>query len=465
METILVNCSRRSNQIQINIGYAVLLNSLRLHGIACRLMDLIPIDPENRLDHLKKNLSPERAIYAFGITIGNGQIIEVEECSRLIKEANPDNVVIYGGPLASSSPKVLTMNCQCDYVLSGEAENTFPELVKRLVKGEKYPSTEEIPGLYYLQDGVVVGKRHKKLEILKETSDPDYSAFDLDFYLGYLKETDQSWEIMASRGCIASCTFCYKMVGSGLSIRPVKNVLNEMEMVVKEYGISKFYFVDDSLLVMRDWFRALLKEKRDRKLNFTFVIQSRVDSIDQELVEQGAENGLVCISTGVESVNQVALDTMRKRMKIDEVFEKMALVKKYGVSFFANFIIGFEWETESYWEEMYNFIKEILPGQVKLNILTPLPNTLIYRQAKDRGLIEDEFEYIKRVGDLYFEIVVNMTRESDEKLWSWYKKIDAIASRNVIFPTSERYLTKLSDRYYQRYPEEKRLRSSNRPSV
>src|SRR5258708_5259340 len=116
-------------------------------------------------------------------------------------------------------------------------------------------------------------------------------------------------------------------------------------------------------------------------------------------------------------------------------------------------IIGFEWETQAYWREMADFIQTILPGKAKLNILTPLPSTTIYQQAKRRGLIGDEWEYIKKMGDLYFELIVNMTSEPNEKLLEYYEKIRATASRDVAFPVSDKYLRKLADHYYRRYPE------------
>ncbi len=490
METVVVYCSRRSNQIQVPIGSAVIMNALRVHDLPRRFIDLTPIDPDERRGYFRRNLSPKPAIYAFGITIGNSQILEVEECAQIIKEANPNNIVVYGGPLASSSSKILAAHSRADYVLAGEAENTFPELVKRLLAGEKHPDTDQIPGLFYKYDegaangdhanhcctpkpggnlvqltpsstdlkSLVKGKVHKKLGTLTSTSNPDYSQFDMNFYVGYLRETDQAWEIMGSRGCVAACSFCYKMVGNGLSTRSHEDVLDEMEWVINVHGITKFYFVDDSLLVMRDWYRALLKRKRERGLDFRFIVQARIDAIDEELVREGVENGLICISTGVESTTQFALDKMRKQVTIEEVKAKIALVKRYGLAFNANMIIGFEWETEAYWQEMLEFIERLLPGQVKLNILTPLPSTTIYQQAKRRGLIGDEWEYIKRMGDLYFELIVNMTSEPDEKLLEWYERIKKVSSRDVAFPVSERYLTKLADHYYRRYPEEKRLR-------
>jgi radical SAM superfamily enzyme YgiQ (UPF0313 family) len=495
MEIVVVYCARRTNQIQVPIGTAVIMNALKVNGLGGRLVDLTPIDPDKREEYFKKSLSPRPAIYAFGVTIGNDQINEVEKCAKIIKDTNPENIVIYGGPLPSASPKVLAAKSKADYVLAGEAEVTFPELIRRLLAGERYPNVREIPGLYYRHREEIVatpgsscgttameeatplmqipvnpsvspvkpleiieGIVHKKLGTLEQASKPDYSQFDMDFYIGYLKETDQAWEIMGSRGCVAACSFCYKMVGNGLSVRSEEDVLDEMEWVINVHGIDKFYFVDDSLLVMRDWYRNLLKRMGERGIKCRFIVQARIDAIDEELVKEGVAHGLICISTGVESTSQMALDKMRKQTTVEQILEKLELVKRYGLAFNANMIIGFEWETEESWREMDDFIQRVMPGQVKLNLLTPLPSTTIYSQAKKNGLIGDEWEYIKRMGDLYFELMVNSTVESDETLLKWFEIIRAKGSRDVAFPISERYLKMLKDRHFERFPEEKRLR-------
>ena len=492
-ERVIVYCARETNQIQVPIGSAVILNALRVKGLDGRFIDLTPIDPDKRLAHFEASLSPDPAIYAFGITIGNDQINLVEECAYIIKRAHPENIVIYGGPLASASPKILTAHSRADYVLAGEAEITFPELVKQLLSGERYPDTEKIRGLYYqyreevvsgnggscgtspksgaspiMQIGLkqpatiqpeIRGVVHKKLGTLENASKPDYSQFDMDFYIGYLKETDQAWEIMGSRGCVAACSFCYKMVGNGLSVRSEEDVLDEMEWVINVHGINKFYFVDDSLLVMRDWYRNLLKRMRERRIKCRFIVQARIDAMDEELVAEGKDHGLICISTGVESMSELQLKEMRKQVTPAQILEKIDLVvTRYGLAFNANMIIGFEKEDETYWQDMFNFVADVLPGKVKLNILTPLPSTTIYQQAKRRNLIGDEWHYIQGMGDLYFELMVNMTAQPDAKLLDWYEKIRAIGSRDIAFPISERYLKMLKAHHFERFPELKRLR-------
>lgn len=490
---IVVYCARETNQIQVPIGTAVILNALLVNGLYGHFVDLTPINPSERLKYFENTLPSEPAIYAFGITIGNEQINLVEECAHIIKRAHPENIIIYGGPLASASPRVLVANSRADYVLAGEAEITFPELVKQLLLGNKYPDTEKIRGLYYkYQEEVVSGNGsscgtpskpessliaqislkqpviaqpeirgvvHKKLGTLETASKPDYSQFDMPFYIGYLKETDQAWEIMGSRGCVAACSFCYKMVGNGLSVRNEEDVLDEMAWVINVHGIDKFYFVDDSLLVMRDWYRNLLKRMRERGIKCRFIVQARIDAMDEELVAEGKDHGLICISTGVESMSELQLKEMRKQVTPAQILEKIDLVvARYGLAFNANMIIGFEKEDETYWQDMFNFVADVLPGKVKLNILTPLPSTTIYQQAKRRNLIGDEWEYIKRMGDLYFELMVNMTAQPDAKLLEWYEKIRAIASRDIAFPLSERYLKMLKAHHYERFPEHKRLR-------
>ena len=460
METYLVNVSRETNQIQITLGLCVLANSLKMHKIEPKIIDLIPVDVKDRVNHFKKKISKNRAIYGFGITIGNDHINVTENYARMVKEANPDNIVVYGGALATSSSKLLLENCLCDYVIAGEAEFSFPALIKSIENGDNY--SEDIDGLYYMKEGTVYGKMHRKLMDLGPFSNPDYSLFDMDFYIGYLKETSQSWEIMASRGCVANCSFCYKMVGHGISLRTPDAVLDEMEEIISKHDLRKFYFVDDNLLGIVEWFQEFIRRKRERNMEFTFVAQARMDAITKEICQLGKDNGLVYISVGIESTSQKTLNKIRKKITLDEVREKIKMVDDMNIPLSTNLIVGFEWETEDDYRETLGFIAENkLEQRINMHYLTPLPKTTIYKDAKKKGLIRDEFEYIKNMGDLYWELYLNMTDLSDSVLQYWFDQMIKIGHRDIAFPTSEKYLSKLSDKYFKRVPEEKRLNLKN----
>ena len=221
--------------------------------------------------------------------------------------------------------------------------------------------------------------------------------------------------------------------------------------------MRKFYFLDDDFLGYEGYFDEFIEKKKERNLEFDFILQVRLDHITEDICRVGKENGLICFSTGTESIFQKTLDKIKKDLSIEEVKEKIKLIDSFGITLSTNFIIGFEWETESDYEYMIEFIKETkLNKRANLSYLTPLPNTIFFKQSKNRGLIKDEFEYIKNMDDFGWEFYLNMTSMPDEVLKGWYEKIYALLQRDVVMPTSEKYLNKISDKYFERIPAEKR---------
>ncbi|MHB8972899.1 MAG: B12-binding domain-containing radical SAM protein [Pirellulaceae bacterium] len=458
MNVYLVSLSRNGNQIQLSLAFAVLTNALRQHNIEPHLIDLIPIDVADRKQFFASQIPRERAIFAFSVTIGNGHINITEEYAQLVLSVNPQHIILYGGPLASSSPDILLHNCLCKYILTGEGEYTLPALVTALRQGVEYPDPREIRGLHYKRDGVIHRSSPLQIKHLGVMSRPDYSCFDMDFYIGYLLETGQSWEIMASRGCVGNCAFCYKMVGHGIHLRSPAAVLDEMEWIMTHYNLPRFYFVDDNLFGTSPWFYDFLAQKAERGLKCTFVVQARMADINEKILQAGYDNGLICISSGIESVSQHTLDLVRKHTTLQEIEEKIALVHSTPVALSVNFIIGFPWETEADYLELTHFIqRNDLTHRANMHFLTPLPKTTIYAEAKRNGLIRDEWEYIKNVPDLYWQLYVNLTQMPDEVLQHWFDKLLELCHRKIAFPVSERYLSKLAGHYYKRVPENKRV--------
>ena len=204
----LVNVSRDTNQIQFPIGLSVLANSLKLHNIESKVIDLIPIDSGNREEFFKSKLPKGPNIFGFSIVAGNNHLDEVEKYAKIVLDSNQNNIIIYGGPLPSAIPEMLLNKCSCDYIITGEGEFSFPKLIKSIRKGERYP--KDIQGLFFKKEGKIFGERRKRIIELGRHSKMNYDLFDMDFYINYLKKTGQSFEMMATRGCRGNCSFCYK---------------------------------------------------------------------------------------------------------------------------------------------------------------------------------------------------------------------------------------------------------------
>lgn len=446
LPVILVNVSRLTNQIQFPIGLSVIANALKLRGIIPVVIDLIPVAINEREKYFLNHIPDETAIYGFSIVVGNHHLDEVDKIAKLIRQKSPQSIIVYGGSLPSSIPEMVLQNCACDYVVHGEGEKTFPELVKALRKNELFPLG--IQGVYFKKDGKVFGMPNKRIGKLDRSSNPDFSFFDMGYYVNYLRETGQSWEIMASRGCRGSCSFCYKFMGNGLSFRSVDHVLDEIEYLIKSFNIPRFYFVDENFLEIKDYFLKFIEKKNKRGLQFTFVAQSRIDVIDEETCKIGSANGLVCISSGIESASQETINRVNKRILIDEVKEKLGLMRRYNIRPAVSFIIGFPWDTEKDYVDMIEFIgSNKLEKHGKLHYLTPLPSTRIFQHLVENGKIKNEFEYIRDLGNLYWQRHINLTDFSDDFLDYYYSIISDLLQRDVPKLENPEYIRKIRKLY------------------
>jgi len=438
----LVNASQKINQLHFPLGLSVIANSLKLHGIETHIIDLLPTPMEDRELRLKEKVPSEASIFGFGIIAGNHQIVIIEHYAKQIKEINPQHIVIYGGPLPTSVPELLITNCLCDYILAGEVEFTFPQLISSIRNNILHP--ENIPGLFYKQENHIKGIPPKRIKYLDKYSTPYYEKFDIQFYINYLQETGQSFEIMTSRGCRGQCTFCYKFIGHGVSMRNIDDVLDEIDYIIRNFNIDRFYIVDENFTEIKSRFMEFIDKKKKRNLKFTFIIQSRLDTIDEEICKEGSKNGLRGISTGIESVSQNILNQMRKKITIDLIKNKLHLMNKYGIEITANFVIGFPEETKEYYEELIHFIqKNNLSKKIKLSYLTPLPGSYLYQKAVEDKIIKDEYAYIKTLGDLYWEQLLNFTQLSNDELDFYYNKINRLGQRDVVYPKSKSFLNQI----------------------
>lgn len=441
---VLVNVLHLTNQIQFPIGLSVIANTLKCHDIVPDLIDLVPVDIDDRERVFQEKMPQGPAIYGFSMMIGGHHLDEVARYARIVREKSPDSIIVYGGSLPSSIPDAIMKHCQCDYIVHGEGEISFPELVKAL--NEKNYKPDDIVGVFYRRQEDVVGVRNKRIRKLDHLSNPDFELFDMDFYLRYLYETGQSWELMASRGCCGKCEFCYKFMGDGLSMRNVDHVLDEIEYVMGKYAIDSFYFVDENFLQVARYFNEFIKKKNKRKLDFKFIVQSRTDAITRPKCEIGSANGLICISMGIESVSQQTLDRIRKDISISDAEAKIAMMREYGIKPAVNFIVGFPWETEQDYLDMYDFIaRNDLAKHAKLAYLCPLPGTPIFTYAVQNGYIQNEFEFIRNLDNLYWDRHVNLTSMPDSVLDYHHQRLTELGQKDVVTVDSEDYLSQIRE--------------------
>ncbi len=437
MKVYLVNISHETRLISFPIGLGYIAKALSKNGMDFEIVDLTPVEPEFRETVLIERIKDIKgAVFGFGLRIGNRCMELNIKYAEIVKEISEDNIVVFGGPLTTAIPDMLLERTPCDFAVMGEGEERFPRLVNNIKNGEMTP---EINGVIFQNnvDKVKTNCSIEKVKDLDNFSPPFYECFDMDFYTNFYKENNLCFEMMSSRGCRGNCSFCFKFVGKGFHSRSALSIAEEIEYLNKRWGIRDFIFREENSLQNRELFIEFLKSVSRRHPDFRFKVPTRVDDLDEEIVEVLAESNVTNVGFGIESVNQKTIDRIGKGLNIYDLEEKIALLHRKGITGRASFIIGFPEDTEEDFEDIYDFLERNgIKGTI--NYLTPLPGTRLFREYKNRINIE-EWEYFKLVDRacLYQDMVLNLTSLPDDVLAHHKKRLSEFACND--FNLKEKY--------------------------
>lgn len=322
----------------------------------------------------------------IGITMLTGTYKSAENIGRIAKELNENVVVVVGGTHPTVLPEETIKNEFFDYVVRGEGDYTFLDLVNGT-------GVEDIPGLTYINKrGEIVNNPDREFIV-----DIDSLPFPRrDVYLNDTRYMDYGY-IMTGRGCPFECTFCAsKKVWKGyVRFRSPENVVEEVKHVHDKYGTGFFYFVDDTFTLNKNRTKKICELLNECDLDINWICDTRVDNIDEELLRLMKESGCVRVKIGVESGSERILKMVKKKITKKQVRDCVSLIKKVGIDLTIYLMIGFPTETEEEMRETLDFARELEPTYYSLSILAPYPGTEIYDTIIRNGIIlpKEHWEY------------------------------------------------------------------------
>jgi anaerobic magnesium-protoporphyrin IX monomethyl ester cyclase len=365
-----------------------------------------------------------------GITGMITEYQQVLEIINIVKRVNKEIIVVLGGPLATTLPQDLLQNSQADYIVIGEGEKTIIDLLQTIEDG-KNPS--DVKGIAYKNNSdVIITEQADQISNLDNIPFPARHLLNFSNYLqnqfhsfkpkmegfGIIKSTN----MITSRGCPYSCTFCFKDIwGQKWRGRSPGNVVAEMEFLYAKYGINGFFFNDDTFVLDTNRvfeFCNLLKEKQ---LKAAWYCNGRVNLMTQKMLAAMYDAGCREIAYGIESGNQQMLDALKKNITLEQVRNVVKWTKEAGINANGFFIIGLPGETKESIRQTINFAEELDMDFYGFSLLTPLSGTEIYRQAVERGLIRNNLTSLKAWD---FDVNANLTADcSDEELVEFQNEI------------------------------------------
>jgi len=371
------------------------LPPLNLYYIASYLIDLnvevAILDAKvNNLSYKQigkkiKKFNPD----VVGITVFVTPAINIcNDIAKIIKEINPNCIVVFGGRHPTAEPNGTLKVDEVDIVVRGEGEITFRELI---LKG----SPEKISGISYKSNGKII--QNPDRELIKDFGTIRYPARQLTKNNKYNMLSVRIETVETSRGCPYNCKFCSTpRFNKGVwRPRPIEKIITELKMISQDRKIMDILFVDDNITVNIKRIEMLCEKiiecKKNKEINdFKFFAQIRADSVvkSPQMVKKMAEAGFWAVLIGIESVNEETLKDMRKGFTFKTVLKALKILHDKNIIVLGSMIIGINFNaTEEEIRKEITFMKKVDIDKLTANILTPFPGTMMLKELEENNLI------------------------------------------------------------------------------
>lgn len=310
----------------------------------------------------------------------------VREAYRLASALRASGAkLLAGGPHATLLPEE-PLEYGFDATVIGEGEPTVAEAVRAL-QGEI--PLDAVQGLVYrTPEGTIRHNPPRPLVADLDTLPLPARHLVEPTHFGPPDNPGLYATIFTSRGCPARCAYCAGgLFGKKFRFRSADGVVDEMIALNRQYRTRHFYFVDDAMSMDRDRMRRICNRLRDERLGFTWNMMTRVDAVDEELLQLAAAAGCVQIDYGVESGHPETLKRIHKPHTAEMVRRIIPLTARCGIQPVAFFILGFPWEDASALDVTRKLMEDLAPcvrfEPAIASILIPFPGTEIYERYRD----------------------------------------------------------------------------------
>jgi len=279
----------------------------------------------------------------FGIQLNMVNYNQVKTVVKRIKEQKPNSYIILGGPfIVTLSEKILQNEPLFDAIVLGEGEYTILEFLQTISTNNT--DFSHIKGLIWRSKSgnIVKNELRKPIENLDELPFPARDFLENSKKDPIDGNVVESIRFITSRGCIGKCSFCCVNLfnkyfkGKRWRGRSPKNVVNELEILVKKYKARLFNFSDSSFEDPGNYGKQRAKEICEeiirRKLSLSIKVYMRCETMksheDIKLLKLYKKAGIDVIIVGAEAGSDYELKFYEKRATIEDNFRTIRLLRE-----------------------------------------------------------------------------------------------------------------------------------------
>jgi anaerobic magnesium-protoporphyrin IX monomethyl ester cyclase len=303
----------------------------------------------------------------------------------LIRSATPDCMVLMGGAHATfCHDHILQDGSPVDCVVLGEGEGTLLEIARHRDEGTAW---YEVKGIAYRSNEKIITTPARTP--LNNLDDLPMSSRFLDHSVG-VDIPLQSEFILTARGCPSACHFCSspEFWQRKLRFRTPDRIVEEMMYIREKYGLIYFSLRDDTFTADRARTIEFCRLLIDSRAQILWNCQSRVNSLDEELLVWMKRAGCEGIQLGVESGSPRILSRLGKRITPAQIELAAGLIRQVGINLSIYLITDVPGETEEDLRDTIELIKRIRPDDGYVSPLAYFPGTRMFEEAVIAGHID-----------------------------------------------------------------------------
>lgn len=333
----------------------------------------------------------------------------IKKFIKKIKEKHPSVKIIIGGEHASAMPEYCLRSCpELDFVISGEGDFAFRDLIKRLEANQR----PIVDGISFLENDKYFHTQKTRIININEIPHPAWHLFKVEEYfqpnytMGLSK--GRNMPILATRGCPYQCTFCSSpnMWTTRYSMRSPQDVIDEIEKYKKNYQCNAIDFYDLTAIVNRKWILEFTNLLIEQKVNIPWSLPSgtRSEILDKEVLTNLKKAGIDYLVYAPESGSNETLKKVKKKVNLQKMTRSIIEAKKLDISIKLNMVIGFPEETRiDVLKTLFYIWFLSLKGvdDVDLSTFAPYPGSELF----DKLVAEKKIE---EINDDYFKNLLVM---------------------------------------------------------
>lgn len=411
MRILLVNPPKRHERLY-TLRDEICFQDVRYVPFPLRLAQLAAVLRER--DHDVRVLDANALDLSFEDTarnIGDAQAVVFQSAAGLIDFDSRVATLAKGAPgrplvvmiesvVSPIHPeRVLADFPDIDVLIRGEPETVVPDVVEK--------SPEHVLGIAWRDgDTVRINALNHAHADLASLPMPAYDLFPMQRYtITYFDAPFHEREIpgirmRTTRDCPYGCAFC--IIGSSAArgynrkwrARPAEKVVDELEHVVRTYGLRGFFFWDETFTLDRERAADLCRRIIDRKLTIVWRCLTRIDCMDDDAVVLMRRAGCRLIEFGIESGDETVRRELSKRFSDSDALRVVRACKRAGIRVNCDLIVGLPWETHRTLRATARLAKRLRADNVHLTMAFPYPETAFGDIAEKEGLlaVDDLYE-------------------------------------------------------------------------